>query len=367
MKEQIDQVLKAAYDMGASDIHITVGRPPCVRNKGEILSLAKFPVLSKEHTKKLIYSILNEDQIKEFEEGLELDCSYYIPEVCRFRVNVMYQKGIIEAVLRVIPSKIPTAQEISLEKNIMEFSTLPNGMVLVTGPTGSGKSTTLAALIEEINQTRKEHIITVEDPIEFVYEAKECVIRQREVGADTPSFSSALKHILRQDPDIVLVGEMRDLETIGLALTAAETGHLVFGTLHTSDAAQTIDRVIDVFPVHQQTQVRVQLGAALQGVVCQILLPTADGKGRAAAREVMKITPAISNLIREGKTHQIYSAIETGGKYGMISMDNALLELVKKKLVKAEVAMSKSHNPELFKQKLSSLGMGARPAAPAGR
>jgi twitching motility protein PilT len=367
MKEQMDQVLKTAYGMGASDIHITVGKPPCMRNKGEMVPLPKFPVLTKEHTRKLIYAILSEDQIKEFEEGLELDCSYHIPGACRFRVNVMYQMGSVEGVLRVIPSKIPTAEEIKLGENIMKFSKLPNGLVLVTGPTGSGKSTTLAAIMEAINQNRKEHIITVEDPIEFVYEAKQCVIRQREVGADTPSFNSALKHILRQDPDIVLVGEMRDLETISLAITAAETGHLVFGTLHTSDAASTVDRVIDVFPVHQQTQVRVQLGGSLQGVISQQLLPTADGKGRAAAREVMVITPAISNLIREGKTHQIYSAIDTGGKFGMESMDSALIGLVQKKIITVEVAMTKSSNPQQLQQRLSALGIGARPTAPAGR
>jgi twitching motility protein PilT len=365
MREHMDQILKTAYGMGCSDIHITVGRPPCTRIRGEMMSLPNFPVLTKSHTMKLVYSIISEEEQKKFQEDLELDCSYQIPDLCRFRVNAMFQKECIEAVLRVIPTKIPTAQDVGLSEAIMGFATLPRGLVLVTGPTGSGKSTTLAAIIETINVTRKEHIITIEDPIEFVYEAKECVIRQREVGTDTHSFLAALKHVLRQDPDIVLVGEMRDLETISLAMTAAETGHLVFGTLHTSDAAQTVDRIIDVFPPHQQQQVKVQLGTSLQGVVSQQLLPTADGKGRAAAREVMIITSAISNLIREGKTHQIYSAIETGGKFGMQSMDSALLELVIKKQITAEVALTKSHNPASLTQKISAAGVGGRPAAPA--
>lgn len=363
MKEHMDQILRTAYKMNASDIHITVGRPPCVRHKGEMVSLEGMPVLKPEHTKGLIYSIINEEFQRKFEAERELDCSYFIPELCRFRVNVMMQKENVDAVLRIIPSKIPKAEDIGLTPNIMEFAKLPRGLVLVTGPTGSGKSTTLAALIETINITRKDHIITIEDPIEFVYEPKSCVIRQREVGADTHSFTAALKHVLRQDPDIILVGEMRDLETISLAITAAETGHLVFATLHTQDAAQTVDRIIDVFPPHQQQQVRVQLAATLQGVVCQQLLPTMDGKGRVAAREVMIMTSAISNLIREGKTHQIYSAIETGSKFGMLSLDFSLLELVKKRLVTQDEALSKSSNPTTLKGRLDALGMVGGPGA----
>lgn len=351
MKEQMNHILKTAYGLGVSDIHITVGRPPMVRRMGEMVVLPNYPVITEDYSKRLIYGILSESQQKEFERDMELDCSYHIPGVCRFRVNVMIQKNHVESVLRVIPARIPQASEIGLSDAIVNFTKLPRGLVLITGPTGSGKSTTLAALIETINNNRKEHIITVEDPIEFVYEPKNCVIRQREVGTDTHSFANALKHVLRQDPDIILVGEMRDLETISLAITSAETGHLVFGTLHTQDAAQTVDRVIDVFPPHQQQQIKVQLASALYGVVSQQLLPKADGKGRIAAREVMTVTPAISNLIREGKTHQIYSAIDTGGKFGMVSMDNALLELVRKKII----------DPETFRTRIGSLQTAAPP------
>jgi len=370
MKEHMDNILKIAYSLNASDIHITTGKPPMTRQTGEMVPLEKFPALTPEHTKKLIYSIISESQQKDFEKNLELDCSYYIEGLCRFRVNVMMQKECVEAVLRIIPSKVPQAKDIGLSDAILDFTKLPRGLVLVTGPTGSGKSTTLAALIDIINASRKEHIITVEDPIEFVYEAKSCVIRQREVGTDTYSFLNALKHVLRQDPDIILVGEMRDLETISLAITAAETGHLVFATLHTQDAAQTIDRIIDVFPSHQQQQVRVQLANTLEGVLCQQLLPRADNKGRVAVREVMKVTPAISNLIREGKTHQIYSAIDTGSKFGMISMDSALLELVKQRVITPDVAISKSSNPESLRGRIVAGGvvspsLGARPAPPS--
>ena len=364
MKEQMEQVLRSAFGSGASDIHITVGRPPCMRVKGEMLTIPNMPVLTADYTKRLIYGIITAEQQKHFEQARELDCSYFIEGLCRFRVNVMFQKECVEAVLRVIPSKIPKPEDIALTEPIMRFSKLPRGLVLVTGPTGSGKSTTLAVLIETINVSRKEHIITIEDPIEFVYEAKSCVIRQREVGSDTLTFTDALKHVLRQDPDIILVGEMRDLETIALAITAAETGHLVFATLHTQDAAQTIDRIIDVFPPHQQQQVRVQLATALYGVVCQQLLPTADGKGRVAAREVMVVTPAISNLIREGKTHQIYSAIDTGSKFGMVSMDNTLLDLVRKRIITPELAISKSSNPASLAARIGApaAGMPQRPA-----
>lgn len=366
MKEHMDQILRTAYSQSASDIHITVGKPPMVRRMGEMVPLPNFPVLTSEHTKRLIYSIILESHQKDFEKNLELDCSYYIQDLCRFRVNVMMQKNGIEAVLRIIPSKIPQASDIGLSDAIIGFAHIPKGLVLVTGPTGSGKSTTLAALINIINETRKEHIITVEDPIEFVYEHKSCIIRQREVGTHTHSFLAALKHTLRQDPDIILVGEMRDLETISLAITAAETGHLVFATLHTQDAPQTVDRIIDVFPSHQQQQVRVQLANTIQGVVSQQLLPKLDGKGRVASREVMVVTPAISNLIREGKTHQIYSAIETGGKFGMVSMDTTLLGLVKSKMIAPDVAISKASNPESLRSRIQALGM-AGPAGTAAR
>lgn len=340
------EILKAAVTRGASDIHMVIGRPPMVRNRGSIEPLEEYPLLTPEESKRLIYSILNQEQIRKFEETLELDCSYSISGVSRFRVNVLMQKNGVEGVMRVISSKIPSPEDLKLTPSILQFADIPRGLVLVTGPTGSGKSTTLACILNIINQKRKEHILTIEDPIEFVYENQSCIVRQREVGEQTKSFGHALKTALRQDPDTVLIGEMRDLETISAALTIAETGHLVFATLHTTDAAQTVDRIIDVFPPHQQQQVRVQLSVTLKGVVSQTLLPKADGIGRIAAREVMVVTPAISNLIREGKTHQVYSAIETGAKFGMINLDRALLQLVQDGSVTMEDAISKAHNPE---------------------
>lgn len=353
---EIVDILRAAVESNASDIHILVGKPPMVRVRGHIEALPGLPELTPEDTKALIYSMLYEDQIAHFEEKLELDFSYSIPGISRFRVNVLLEKNGVSAVLRLIPSKIPTPGELKLSDAIVYLTKLPRGLVLVTGPTGSGKSTTLAALIDVINTERKEHILTVEDPIEFVYEMRNCIVRQREVGAHTRSFLDALKHALRQDPDIILVGEMRDLETISLALTAAETGHLVFATLHTQDAPQTIDRIIDVFPSYQQQQVSVQVSATLKAVICQQLLPRADGKGRVAAREVMIVNPAIANLIREGKTHQIYSAIETGAKFGMCTLETSLAELVKERLITMEEALAKANNPESVRSKVGTLG-----------
>lgn len=365
--EMID-ILRAAVEGMASDIHIVVGKPPMARIRGSIMPLPGFQELTAEDTKSLVYSMLYEDQIARFEEKLELDSSYNVPGLSRFRVNVLLQKNGVEAVLRLISSKIPSPKDLRLSDPIIALTKLPRGLVLVTGPTGSGKSTTLASIIDIINIERKEHILTVEDPIEFVYEMKSCIIRQREVGSQTHSFMDALKHALRQDPDVILVGEMRDLETISLAISAAETGHLVFGTLHTQDAPQTVDRMVDVFPPHQQQQIRVQLGATLKAVVCQQLLPLASGKGRVAAREVMIVTPAIANLIREGKSHQIYSAIETGVKFGMCTLETSLAELVREKLVTLEEALSKTNNPQGVMAKLGMAGaagtagaMGARP------
>src|SRR3989339_858615 len=350
-------ILKTAVDRNASDIHLVIGKPPMLRVRGSILAIEEMPVLSLEDSRKLIYSILNDDQKSKFEQNMELDCSFSLRGVSRFRVNVFMQKNGPEAVLRVISSKIPEPEELKLTPSILQFADMPRGLVLVTGPTGSGKSTTLACLLNLVNQKRYEHILTIEDPIEFVYENKNCIVRQREVGQQTKSFSNALKYALRQDPDVVLIGEMRDLETISAALTIAETGHLAFATLHTTGAAQAVDRIIDVFPPHQQQQVRVQLSVTLKGVVSQTRLPKADGIGRVAAREVMVVTPAISNLIREGKTHQIYSAIETGGKFGMISLDRAMLQLVQEGLVNMDDAVAKAHNPEDVKSggKLSGL------------
>jgi len=356
-------VLTSAVHFGVSDIHIVPKRMIMVRLHGEMMPLPDYKetVLSGDETKNLIYGILLDEQKQKFEENMELDCSFQIEGLSRFRVNVLMQKDGTAAVLRVISSKIPSPEDLKFTPAMTACTKYPRGMVLVTGPTGSGKSTTLAAMLETINNERKEHVLTIEDPIEFVYESKGCVFTQREVGAHTKSFTNSLRSALREDPDIVLVGEMRDLETISAALTIAETGHLVFGTLHTTDAPQTVDRIIDVFPPYQQQQVRMQLSVTLKAVITQQLLPTADGKGRAAAREILIITPAISNIIREGKTHLIYGALDTGVKYGMISMDKALAYLVKEGKITKEMAMIKANKPEVLQQYIAS---GA--SAPAG-
>lgn len=345
----IVNILKTAVQKQASDVHIVLNKPPMARIRGEIVTLEGFEVIAPDQSQKLIYSILFDAQRRRFEEKQELDCSFALPGVARFRVNVLMTRQGIEAVLRVINSVIPSAQDLGFTPAMEELTKLPRGLVLVTGPTGSGKSTTLAAMIDMINRNRKEHILTIEDPIEYVYESKTCIIRQREVGTTTQSFANALKAALREDPNVILVGEMRDLETISLAITASETGHLVFATLHTTDAPQTVDRIIDVFPPHQQQQVRVQLSTTLAAVICQTLIPTSDGKGRVAAREVMVVTPAIANLIREGKTHMIYNAIETGAKFGMIALDKSLEELVKSRKINLEDAMMKARDPEKVK------------------
>ncbi|PYM62022.1 MAG: twitching motility protein PilT [Candidatus Rokuibacteriota bacterium] len=352
------KVLESAVDQGCSDVHLVVGRPPMMRQNGEIKPVSpSFSSLDAEGTKRLIYGMLVEEQRDRFETNWELDSSFAIPGLARFRVNVLRTQNGVEAVMRVISAKIPEAEAIGLTPAMLELSALPRGMVLVVGPTGSGKSTTLACLMERANYTRTEHIITIEDPIEFVYEAKKCIVRQREVGLTTKSFSNALRACLREDPNIILVGEMRDYETIGLAVTAAETGHLCFGTLHTQDAPSTVARIIDVFPANQQTQIRVQLANSLKAVVAQILLPKKDGKGRIACRELMVVTPAIANLIREGKPHMIYSAIETGAQLGMVTMDKSLADAIKRGLVDPEVALSKAHSPD----QVRSLA-GLRPA-----
>ncbi len=343
-------ILKTAVQAGSSDIHICVNKPPMMRLNGDVIPVAEgLAPLTADQTKSLIYSTLYDEQRAKFEKDWELDCSFAVTGVSRFRLNVLVARNGVEAVMRVIPSVIPTPEQLSLPPAVTMFSELPKGLVLVTGPTGSGKSTTLAALINQINIKKKKHILTVEDPIEFTYEPKACVVRQREIGQHTRSFNNALRAALREDPNVILVGEMRDLETIQLTITAAETGHLTFATLHTQDAPSTVDRIIDVFPPHQQTQVRVQLAASLEGVVSQILLPRKDGKGRVAAREIMVMTPAIQNLIREGKTHMIYSAIETGAKYGMQPMDRAMAMLVKQNIVAFDVAAAKAHDSEGFK------------------
>jgi len=351
-----------AVSMGASDLHVTAGLPPMVRISGKVEPL-DYPTLTTNATRDLIYDLLSNDQRQRLENEWELDFSYALPRSARFRVNVYFQKGALGAAFRTVPSEIKSISDLGLPKAVEELTEKPRGLVLVTGPTGSGKSTSLASMIDKINETRHEHIMSVEDPIEFLHEHKQCIVNQREVNQDTKSFAQALKHVLRQDPDVILVGEMRDLETIALAITAAETGHLVFGTLHTQDAPQTIDRVIDVFPPHQQHQIRAQLANALQGIITQTLIPTYDGKSRGVACEVLVPTPGVRNLIREGKNHQIYSAMQTGAKFGMQTMDAALVGLVRRGRISRAEAEKRSSNPE----ELLRLAGGSLDAASGGQ
>jgi len=350
----INDFLLRVLDLDASDLHLTTGRPPMVRVNGAMRSLDEFPELTASEIRRMLYDIITQKQREKFEADLELDTSHSIPDKARFRLNVFLQRDSVGAVFRVIPFEIVPLEKLGLPPVVAEFADLPRGLVLVTGPTGSGKSTTLASLVDIVNSERASHIITVEDPIEFLHQHKQSIVNQREVGEDTHSFAEALKHVLRQDPDVILVGEMRDLETIHTALTAAETGHLVFATLHTQDAPQSVDRIIDVFPAHQQQQVRVQLSTALMGVVTQQLVPTKGGKGRVVAAEVMVATPAVRNLIREGKTHQIYSSMQAGGKYGMRTMDQSLAELVKTGVIELEVALERCANEEDIRRLIGS-------------
>ena len=338
-------ILIEVLERNASDLHLTVGSPPVVRITGRLIKL-DYPRLTSNDTRDLIYSILSQDQRQRIENEWELDFSYSVPGRARFRVNAYFQRNSLGAAFRLIPAQIKSVDDLMLPLSLHKMAAKPRGFVLVTGPTGCGKSTTLAALIQEINETREEHIMTIEDPIEFLYRHKKSVVNQREVGTDTKSFNRALKSVLRQDPDVILVGEMRDTETMQTALTASETGHLVFATLHTQDAPQTIDRIIDVFPPHQQGQIRVQLAASLMGIFTQQLVPVMDGNGRIPACEVLIPTPAVRNLIREAKTHQIYSVIQTGSQYGMQTMDAALADLVKRGIISRDVALRKSSNPD---------------------
>jgi twitching motility protein PilT len=354
----LSDYLLETVELGASDLHITAGLPPMVRVSGEVQQL-DYPVLTSSTTRDLIYDVLSNEQRQRLENDWELDFSYSLPRTARFRVNVYFQKGALGAAFRTVPSKIKSLDELGLPRAVEDLTEKPRGLVLVTGPTGSGKSTTLASMIDRINETRNEHIMSVEDPIEFLHEHKKCIVNQREVNQDTRSFAQALKHVLRQDPDVILVGEMRDLETISLAVTAAETGHLVFGTLHTQDAPQTVDRIIDVFPSHQQGQIRTQLANALQGVITQTLIPRRDGQGRVVACEVLVPTPGVRNLIREGKNHQIYSAMQTGGKFGMQTMDAALVDLMRRNLISREEAEKRSSNPEELRRLAGGTSIGA--------
>jgi len=352
----VNELLGLLIELGGSDLHLTAGSPPVVRVHGELRPLAGYDPLNGSKIREMIYAVLTQKQREKFEGDLELDCSYALPGRSRFRVNVFLQRDSVGAVLRAIPYEIVPFEQLGLPESVRQFAELPRGLVLVTGPTGSGKSTTLASLIDIINRTKPVHIMTVEDPIEFLHTHKRAVVNQREVGEDTHSFADALRHVLRQDPDVILVGEMRDLETIQTALTAAETGHLVFATLHTQDAPQSIDRVIDVFPAHQQQQVRVQLASSLQGVVTQQLLRTADGSGRVVAAEVLVATPAVRNLIREGKVHQIYSAMQAGAKHGMCTMDQHLASLVRAGRVTMDAALERCANEDDLRRLVQSAG-----------
>jgi twitching motility protein PilT len=366
MELMIEDLMEQLIEMGGSDLHLSAGLPPYFRISGKLQPIGDQP-LSAEECQRLIFSMLNNTQRKNLEQNWELDCSYGVRGLARFRVNVYKDRGTYAACLRALSSKIPNFDKLGLPDVVREMAEKPRGLILVTGPTGSGKTTTLAAIIDLINRTRAEHILTIEDPIEFVYEPVKSLIHQRQLGEDTKSFSNALRAALREDPDVVLVGEMRDLETISLAITAAETGHLVMGTLHTSSAAQTIDRIIDVFPADKQTQVRVQLSNSLVAVFSQTLVPKKAPKpgeyGRVMAQEIMIITPAISNLIREGKTAQIYSAIQTGGKLGMQTLESVLAAQYNQGLITFESAMSKTSRPDELRRLMTNVPAGSAQAA----
>jgi twitching motility protein PilT len=353
----IDDLLEQMVELGASDLHITVGSPPAFRVRGHIARADGYEPFTGEDTRALLYRILSSEQQKHFELDRQLDFAYAIPGLARFRVNIYYQMETVTAAFRLIPQEIKTLEELGLPAVLHSLAERPRGLVLVTGPTGSGKSTTLAAIIDEINRTRSEHILTVEDPIEFVHRHKRCIVNQREIGPDAKSFAEALKAALRQDPDVILVGEMRDLETISTALTAAETGHLVFGTLHTQSAPSTIDRIIDVFPPAQQEQVRIMISNSLQAVVTQALLPTADGIGRVAALEILLPDDAVRNLIRQAKIEQVYSVMQTNTARGMLTMEQALADLALRRIVNVDEAIAHSSRPDQLIGILERSGM----------
>jgi len=352
----IDDLLAGIEAIHASDLHLAAGSPPLVRVNGVLSPLEDVPVLTPEDTQQLLYQILSTEQQKRLEVDRQIDMSHSLAGIGRFRVNVFFQRGAVGAAFRLIPHKIRSLEELGLPPVLHKLTERPRGLVLVTGPTGSGKSTTLAAMIDEINRTRAAHILTIEDPIEFLHRHRKCLVNQREIGGDARGFADALRGALRQDPDVILLGEMRDLETIGTALTAAETGHLVFATLHTRGAAATIDRIIDVFPGEQQAQIRAQLASALEGVVTQTLLPTADGRGRVAAMEIMLPDYAVRNLIRQRKLEQMYSVIQTGTARGMQTLEQSLADLVQRGTITTEVAVEASSYPD---QLLGLLGRSA--------
>jgi twitching motility protein PilT len=356
-------LLAYAKDQGASDLHVSAGMPPMLRLRGHLVRL-EMPALTSEDACAAIYDILSDEQRRVFEGRRDLDFALDIPNVSRFRANILDQGRGLAAVFRVIPTKIKTLDELGMPKVLKELASRERGLIVVTGPTGSGKSTTLAAMIDYINETRRGHILTIEDPVEFVHTSKNCLVNQREVGRHTESFAAALRAALREDPDVILVGELRDLETTSLAISAAETGHVVFGTLHTNSAAKTIDRIIDIFPSGQQSQVRTMLSESLEGVVAQTLLPTKDGQGRVAALEVLIGVPALRNLIREDKTAQILSVIQTGANLGMQSLDQSLRELFMAGKLSREEVMRRSTNPRLFEPSGPGSGAEIDPAAP---
>jgi len=357
MTLDLTTLLKATLDAGGSDLHLSTGQPPLVRLRGRMVRSQSAP-LQEEQSRDLVYSVMTEEQRRSFEAGAEVDFAFEVPGLARFRANIFRQRHGISAVYRVIVSRIPTLDELDAPQILRELAMRERGLVLVTGPTGSGKSTTLAAMINYVNENRNAHIITIEDPIEFVHESKKCLVHQREVGAHTESFAAALRSALREDPDILLVGELRDLETTALAVTAAETGHLVFGTLHTNSAAKTVDRLIDIFPADRQSQIRTMLSESLEGVIAQTLLPTADGKGRVAALEILIGVPALRNLIREGKTTQIASVMQVGSQHGMQTLDQAIMELLASGKISKEEAQARTNNPRLAEQ--PAAGAGAR-------
>ncbi len=345
---KIDAFFKLMNDQNASDLHLVSGQPPALRIRGEMERI-KYKVMENDALKAMLYEIAPEHKIKEFEETGDIDFGYEIPGIARYRSNFFMHRNGVGAVFRQIPEEIMTAEQLGLPNVISKLASLPRGLVLVTGPTGSGKSTTLAAIIDVANRTRKDHIITIEDPIEFVHKSQSCIVNHREVGMHTRSFSTALRGALREDPDIILVGEMRDLETISLAIEAASTGHLVFGTLHTMSAAKTIDRIIEVFPSSEQAQIRSTLADGIRAVIAQVLLKRVDTKGLCAALEILIATPAARNLIREGKTHQIPSVIQTGRKYGMQLLDDAIMELLDKGWIGSEDAYAKANDKGRFR------------------